>query len=98
MNLEPVKHSGVSQKEKDKYRIVTHIYGIQKDGTDKPICWATMETQMQRTEVQILNTNAFKDRPGSPPNLTQQQDEISISVNYPATTVDKNFSHVIIHF
>ena len=28
MNLEPVKQSEVSQKEKDKYSILTHIYGI----------------------------------------------------------------------
>ena len=28
MNLEPIIHSEVSQKEKDKYRILTHIYKI----------------------------------------------------------------------
>ena len=28
MNLEPIIQSQVSQKEKDKYRILTHIYGI----------------------------------------------------------------------
>ena len=28
MNLEPVRHSEVSQKEKNKYHILTHIYGI----------------------------------------------------------------------
>ena len=28
MNLEPVIKSEVSQKEKDKYCILTHIYGI----------------------------------------------------------------------
>ena len=28
MNLEPVIQSEVSQKEKNKYRILTHIYGI----------------------------------------------------------------------
>ena len=28
MNLEPVIQSELSQKEKDKYRILTHIYGI----------------------------------------------------------------------
>ena len=28
MNLEPVIHSEVSQKEKDKYHILMHIYGI----------------------------------------------------------------------
>ena len=28
MNLEPIIQSEVSQKEKDKYRILTHIHGI----------------------------------------------------------------------
>ena len=28
LNLEPIIHSEVSQKEKDKYHILTHIYGI----------------------------------------------------------------------
>ena len=28
MNLEPIIQSEVSQKEKDKYHILTHIYGI----------------------------------------------------------------------
>ena len=28
MNLEPIIHSEVSQKEKDKYCILTHVYGI----------------------------------------------------------------------
>ena len=28
MNLEPIKQSEVSQKEKDKYCILTNIYGI----------------------------------------------------------------------
>ena len=28
MNLEPIRWSEVSQKEKDKYHILTHIYGI----------------------------------------------------------------------
>ena len=32
----------VSQKEKNKYRILTHIYGIQKDGTDEPACREAM--------------------------------------------------------
>ena len=30
MNLEPIMQSKVSEKEKNKYRILTHIYGIQK--------------------------------------------------------------------
>ena len=28
MNVEPIRQSGVSQKEKDKYHILTHMYGI----------------------------------------------------------------------
>ena len=38
MKLEPIIQSEVSQKEKHQYSIVTHIYGIQKDGNDNPIC------------------------------------------------------------
>ena len=34
MNLEPIIQSEVSQKEKDKYCIITHIYGIQKNGSE----------------------------------------------------------------
>ena len=44
MNLEPVIQSEVSQKENDKYCILTHIYGISKDGTDDPKCKAAKET------------------------------------------------------
>jgi len=35
MNLEPIIQSEVSQKEKDIYRILTHIYGIEKNGTEE---------------------------------------------------------------
>ena len=52
MNLEPIIQSEVSQKEKNKYRLLTHIYGIQKDGTDEPVPRAAMETQTQRTDLQ----------------------------------------------
>ena len=47
MNLVPIIQSEVSQKEKDKYRILMCIYGIQKDGPDEPICRAAMETYME---------------------------------------------------
>ena len=30
MNLEPIIQSEVSQKEKDKYHILTHIYDLEK--------------------------------------------------------------------
>ena len=45
MNLEPIIQSEVSQKETNKYCILMHIYGIQKDGTDESICRAAMVTQ-----------------------------------------------------
>ena len=34
VNLEPVIDSEASQKEKNKYQVLTHIHGIQKNGTD----------------------------------------------------------------
>ena len=43
VNLEPIIHSEVSQKEKDKYHILMHIYGIQKDSTDDPTWKAAKE-------------------------------------------------------
>ena len=36
MNLEPLIQSEISQKENNKYYILIHIYGIQKNGTDEP--------------------------------------------------------------
>ena len=46
MKLDPIKRSEVSQKEKHQYHILTHIYGLQKDGNDDPICETAKETQM----------------------------------------------------
>ena len=44
--LEPIIQSEVSQKEKQQYEILMHIYGIWKDGNDDPICETANETQM----------------------------------------------------
>ena len=52
--LEPIIQSEVSQKDKDQYSILTHIYGIQKDGNDNPICKTEKETQMDRTDFWTL--------------------------------------------
>ena len=41
-----VMQSEVSQKEKNKYCILTHICGIWKNGTDEPIRKAEIYTQM----------------------------------------------------
>ena len=51
MNLEPIIQSEVSQKEKGKYHILMHIYGIQKDSNDEFICKAAMEKQTQRADL-----------------------------------------------
>ena len=49
MNLEPIIQSEVSQKEKHQYSILTHIYGLEKDGNDNPVSETAKETQMYRT-------------------------------------------------
>ena len=54
MKLEPIIQSEVSQKDKDQYSILTHIYGILKDGNDNPICKTEKETQMYRTDFWTL--------------------------------------------
>ena len=46
MKLEPIIQSEVIQKEKHQYSILTHIYGIYKDGNDDSICETAKETQM----------------------------------------------------
>ena len=48
MKLEPIIQSGVSQKDKHQYSILTHtyIYGIYKEGNNDPICETAKETQM----------------------------------------------------
>ena len=46
MKLEPIIQSEVSQKDKDQYSILTHIYGILKDGNNNPISKTEKETQM----------------------------------------------------
>ena len=51
MNLEPIIQSEVSQKEKDKYCILTHTYGIYKDGTNNLKCRAAKQTQMFKNRL-----------------------------------------------
>ena len=46
MDQEFVIESEVSQKKKNKYCTLTHIYGIWKNGTYEPICRTRIETQM----------------------------------------------------
>ena len=44
MKLEPIIQSEVSQKKKHQYSILTHIYGIQKDGNNYPVHETAKET------------------------------------------------------
>ena len=46
MKLEPITQSEVSQKEKYQYSILTHIYGIYKDGNNNPVYKTAKETLM----------------------------------------------------
>ena len=46
VKLEPIIQSEISQKEKHQYSILTHIYGIWKDGNNDPICETAKETQI----------------------------------------------------
>ena len=44
--VDTIIQSEVSEKEKHQFSIITHIYGIYKDGNDNPIYKAAKETQM----------------------------------------------------
>ena len=46
MKLEPIIQSEVSQKDKHQYSILTHIYGIKKDGNDNSIYKTEKETDV----------------------------------------------------
>ena len=50
MSLTKCKLKPQCQKEKNKC-ILMHMYGIQKNGTDEPICRAGIETQTQRADL-----------------------------------------------
>ena len=50
MNLQPIIQGEESQKEKNKYHVLMHIYGIQKNGTDEPISRSVIEMRPQKTD------------------------------------------------
>ena len=58
MNLELITQSEVSQKEKNKHCILTHICGIYKNGADEPVCRAAMETQTRERLVDTVREGA----------------------------------------
>ena len=59
MNIEPITQSELSQKGKDKYCILTHIYGIWDNGTDEFIFRATGETDIENT---LMDTRRGEER------------------------------------
>ena len=64
MDLQSVIQREVSQKEKNKYCLLTHVGGIQKNGTDEPICKAETEIQPQRTNMDTKGGKAGWDTLG----------------------------------
>ena len=48
IKLEPIIQSEVSHKEKHQYSILTHVYGIQKEGNDNPICKTEKDTDVKK--------------------------------------------------
>ena len=46
MKLEPIIQGEASQKEKHQYSILMHIYGIQKDDNNDPICETARDTDV----------------------------------------------------
>ena len=54
MKLEPIIQNEISPKEKHQCNILMHIYGIQKDGNNDPICETAKEIQMHRTDFGTL--------------------------------------------
>ena len=53
MNLELIMQSEVSQKEKEKYHILTHIYIIYKNNTEKFIYRAALEKDIENRLVDM---------------------------------------------
>ena len=49
MKMKPIIQSELSQKEEHQYSVLTHIYGIYKEGNDDPVCETAKETLMYRT-------------------------------------------------
>ena len=61
MILEPIIQSEVNKKEKDKYHVLTHIYGIWKDGTHDPTCRAAKETAVKNRLLNSVGEGEWDD-------------------------------------
>ena len=52
--LEPIIQSEVSQKEKHQCSVLTHIYGIQKDGNNDPKCKTARHTDVKNRLLEYV--------------------------------------------
>ena len=59
--LEPIIQSEVSQKEKHQYSILTHIYGLYKDGNDDPICETARDTDVKNSLLDSVGEGGWDD-------------------------------------
>ena len=75
MNLEPIIQREVSQKEKDKYRILMHIYGIWKDGTKEFICRAATGLEEAQAGIKIAGRNINNLRYADDTTLMAESEE-----------------------
>ena len=64
MDLETIIQSEVSQKDKNKYHILTHTCEIQKSGTGQSICKGETDTQTWRANVWTLGGEGGWDELG----------------------------------
>ena len=62
----------MSQKEKDKHCILTHVYGIWKDGADEPICRAVVDTDTEDRLVDIVG-DTWREQHGNTHYHTQNR-------------------------
>ena len=74
-NLEPIIQSEVSQKKKEKYRILTHIYGIWKDGTKEFICRAATGLEEAQAGIKIAGRNINNLRYADDTTLMAESEE-----------------------
>jgi len=62
MNVEPITQSEVSHQEKYKYCILTHTYGILRDGTEEFIFSTVIENQTEKRAMVMGEERREKGR------------------------------------
>ena len=76
MSLDPIIQSEVSQKEKDKYRILMYMYRIQKNGT-KEFIYTTALQKPEKAMAPHSSTLAWKipwaEEPGGLQSMGSQR-------------------------